>query len=103
MGRWVDVAAADALPAGEAMRVDAGGWPVALVHCDGGLRAVENTCPHMGGPMGEGYVDGTTLICPWHAWRFDATTGCALANPQVRLHTYPVRVERGRIQVEVPD
>ena len=57
----------------------------------------------MGGPLGEGYLDGTTLLCPWHAWRFDVTTGCALVNAAVRVRTFPVRVTEGRIEVDVPE
>lgn len=100
---WVAVADAAACPPGECRRVEAAGWPIALANVDGAFHAIENTCPHMGGPLGDGYLDGTTLLCPWHAWRFDVTSGCALVNAAVRVRTFPVRVDAGRIEVEIPE
>jgi nitrite reductase/ring-hydroxylating ferredoxin subunit len=99
---WIAVAAVAECPPGECRRVEAAGWPMAVVNVGGTFHAIDDTCPHMGGPLGDGYLDGTTLLCPWHAWRFDVTTGAALVNPSVRVRTYPVRVAGDRIEVEVP-
>jgi nitrite reductase (NADH) small subunit len=99
---WIDVAEAAELPPGTAMQAEAGGWSVALANVDGQLHAIENTCPHMGGPLGRGELQGEVLLCPWHAWRFDVRTGCALANPDVKVYRFNVKVEAHRLWVEVP-
>ena len=60
------------------------------------VYAVQAECPHSGGPLADGLVGGTTLICPLHAWKFDLSTGEALFG-DCGLKTYPVRVdESGR-------
>lgn len=100
---WIELGPVAACPPGECRRATAAGWALALANVGGTFHAIENTCPHMGGPLGEGYLDGTTLLCPWHAWRFDVTTGCALVNPNVRVRTFPVRVADGRVEVDVPE
>ena len=48
---------------------------VALFNVDGRFHAVSNRCPHRGGPLGQGFVDGAEVSCPWHNWTFDVTTG----------------------------
>ena len=103
MGRWIPVAAADALVPGEAMSARAGDRSVAVVNVAGRLFALEDICPHMGAPLGSGVVDGACLVCPWHAWRFDPATGNAVFQKRVTVPTYPVRVQDGRIEVEIPE
>lgn len=51
------------------------GTEVALFNLDGEIFALENICPHMGGPLGDGDVDGETVTCPWHGWQFDIKNG----------------------------
>lgn len=101
--RWIDVAAPADCPPGRALTVAAGDWSVALSNVDGRFHAIENTCPHMGGPLGRGELQGEVLLCPWHAWRFDVRTGCAVANPDVRVYRFAVKLDHGRIWVEVPE
>ncbi len=97
----IKVANAADVPVGEARVVDASGKPIALVNADGTLYAVDNTCLHRGGPLGEGELDGLTLTCPWHGWRWNVKTGANLNNPGVRLNCYPVTVEDGAVYVDV--
>ncbi|MHC5018541.1 MAG: Rieske (2Fe-2S) protein [Planctomycetota bacterium] len=99
---WVDVAAPTDVPPGTAITVQANGWAIALSNVDGRWFAIENTCPHMGGPLGRGELQGEVLLCPWHAWRFDVRTGCAVANPQVQVLRFNVKIADGRCWVEVP-
>jgi len=77
---WHRVADADQLPEGRVTTVTAGRKTLALVHFDGRYAAMDNRCPHQGGPLGEGSiekgVDGQCwLRCPWHGWDFDPLTG----------------------------
>jgi len=97
----IKVAAVGDMAAGEAKVVEAGGKSLALFNVDGAWYAVDNTCPHRGGPLGEGDLDGRVVTCPWHAWRWDVTTGANVNNPAVRVACFPVAVENGAVYVEV--
>jgi nitrite reductase/ring-hydroxylating ferredoxin subunit len=73
------------------------GTRVALFNCDGVYYAIRNTCPHMGGELGEGLLQGDIVTCPWHGWRFNVKTG---RNPEadvVGVRTFEVRVEGDEI------
>jgi nitrite reductase (NADH) small subunit len=63
--------------------------------------AIDDTCPHAGGSLSEGLVDGDLVICPLHAWGFETETGACLDDPHCSVNAYPVRVEDGRIEVLV--
>jgi nitrite reductase (NADH) small subunit len=67
---------------------------------DGRLFASDNVCPHRGGPLADGIVGASKVICPLHAWKFDLETGRCLGE-EVTIRTYPVREVDGRIVVEL--
>ena len=102
MSRRVFVAQAADVPVGEGRVVDAEGKALALFNVDGAFCALENACAHRGGPLGEGELEGTTVVCPWHAWRWDVKTGANINNPAVRMPCFPVSVDGGRVFVELP-
>ena len=89
------------LPPGECREVSVEGRPVALYNVGGTVYATSNTCIHRGGPLGQGTLDGTAVLCPWHAWSWDVATGENTANPELKIPTYPVRVEEGQVLVQV--
>ena len=66
------------------------------------VLAYENVCPHAGGPLGEGALHGSTLVCPWHAWEFDCRTGACDLDPSVGVAAYEVKVENGEILILLP-
>jgi nitrite reductase/ring-hydroxylating ferredoxin subunit len=101
MGRVVVGKVQDVTP-GQGKVVEAGDKTLAVFNVDGRLYAIDNTCPHRGGPLGDGDLDGTLVTCPWHAWRWDVTTGANANNPAVRVDCYPVTVEGTDLVVEVP-
>ena len=77
---WHKVAEADELPDGRVTTITAGTRTLALVHFDGRYAAMDNRCPHQGGPLGEGSIEKGIagqcwLRCPWHGWDFDPLTG----------------------------
>jgi nitrite reductase (NADH) small subunit len=72
---------------------------VALVRVEGRLHALQEACPHRGGPLSEGDQDGCLLYCPLHAWAFDVRTGSSPTNPGARVRIYEVRVIGDEIQV----
>jgi nitrite reductase/ring-hydroxylating ferredoxin subunit len=72
---WIRVAPADRLPPGRSVRLDVDGWRIALFHTPDGFHAVDDDCPHMGASLSEGRVEDGAVVCPWHAWRYELTTG----------------------------
>jgi nitrite reductase/ring-hydroxylating ferredoxin subunit len=98
----VKVADQAEVPAGEGRVVDAAGKTIALFNVDGSFYAIDNTCAHRGGPLGEGDLEGHIVTCPWHAWRWDVTTGANANNPGVKVGCFPVTVENGQVFVELP-
>ena len=75
MAKRVNVAAVADVPDGEGRVVEAGEHTLAVFNVKGRFFAIDNRCVHRGGPLGEGPVDDHTVMCPWHGWRFDVTTG----------------------------
>ena len=93
MAEFVKVCKKGDVPAGSGKTVDVNSKAVALFNVDGNFHAVDNTCLHRGGPLGEGELDGKTITCPWHGWRYDVTTGANEMNPAIAVAKYQVRVE----------
>ena len=62
----------------------------AVFPIDGGFRVTDAECPHNRGPLAEGRIDGRTVVCPSHWYRFDLDSGICLTSPQHRLAVYPV-------------
>ena len=100
---FIAIAKIDQLSAGQPHPIHAAGKDLVLCQVGGELYVVEGVCPHLGGPLGHGTLDGRMLICPWHAWEFDCTTGEHDRNPALRVATYPVAVSEGEVLVDLPD
>ena len=101
MAEFVKVASKSELSPGQCKVADADGKTVALCNVNGVFHAVDNTCIHQGGPLGEGSMDGSTITCPWHAWQYDVTTGKNTGNPAMGVTSYPVKVEGEDVLVEI--
>lgn len=100
---WVAAAkAADVAPE-SARVVRAGGRELALVRTAEGFFAIDNACPHSGGALGEGVVQGSTVTCPLHGWRFDCKSGRCLTEKRPPQARYPVRLEGDQVLIELPD
>ncbi len=98
---FVKVAEEVSVKAGEGRVVDAGSREVAIFNVGGEFYCIDNMCPHAEGPLGEGYVDGAEVTCPWHAWQFNVKTGEMAYNPQICVATFPCKVENGDVLVDV--
>ena len=101
---WIRVAAADQIPAREGRVVQLGGHEVAVFNLGGRFLAVQNRCPHRGGPLADGIVSGHSVVCPLHAWKLNLETGVAerpAGQTQCR-ERYPVRLDGGIIVVGIP-
>jgi thiamine pyrophosphate-dependent acetolactate synthase large subunit-like protein/nitrite reductase/ring-hydroxylating ferredoxin subunit len=102
---WYRVADLDALQEGRVKTVGAGTVSMALTHIDGQYTAMDNRCPHQGGPLGEGSIergedDQCWLRCPWHGWDFDPKTGRPPGGHEDSGQTlYPLEVRDDGIYV----
>ncbi|HEX5135565.1 MAG TPA: Rieske 2Fe-2S domain-containing protein [Planctomycetota bacterium] len=99
MAAYRAICRVDELRPGAGRLVEIDGKAIALFNVGGAFHAIEDTCLHAGGPLHEGTLEGTTVTCPWHAWRFDVATGSCELNPMVSLACYPVRVRDGMIEL----
>lgn len=101
MGQFVSVAKLSELRDGECRVVVAANQEIALFNVAGRVCAVTNVCPHRGGPIGDGVLDGRVVACPWHGWEFDVTTGKMPVNANIGIQTFPVRVDGDTVDVDV--
>jgi nitrite reductase/ring-hydroxylating ferredoxin subunit len=98
----IPVARADEIPEGERKIVQVDGISIGIFHHNGGWYALHNSCLHRGGPVCTGPLNGEVLECPWHGFQYNVTTGQLLADPRSKLDTFPVVVENGEVQLEIP-
>jgi nitrite reductase (NADH) small subunit len=101
MPEFVKVANLSDLAPGSAKVVEADGKTIALFNVDGAVYAIDNTCLHRGGPLGEGFLEGDVVACPWHMWEYNVRTGEKVDEPSLKVATYPVQVEGNDIKVSV--
>ena len=100
--RWTPVTDAANIPQREGRAVTVGDTEIAIFHLQDRYLTIENKCPHKGGPLCDGIVSGTTVVCPLHGQRFDLETGMpVLASQPACLAIYPTRVESGIILVDI--
>jgi nitrite reductase (NADH) small subunit len=83
------------------MEANAEGRAVCLANVNGELCAVDNVCPHRHGPLGQGWVEGGSIVCPWHSWTFSLKTGEAEFPVHARVVVFPVRVQGDDVLIEV--
>jgi nitrite reductase/ring-hydroxylating ferredoxin subunit len=99
MGR-VKVLELAGLPKGEAALAVVNGQDVALFRRGEEIFAIGNTCPHQGGNLCDGRIEGDIVICPLHGWEFDLRSGVCMTVPGESVPRYDVTVEDGAILLE---
>ena len=101
MSDYVKVANKNDLPSGQAISTEVAGQPIALINCNGEFFALDNVCPHRGGPIGEGYVDcnNLTVQCPWHGWTFGLVNGVSPVNAMAKVQKFDTMVEGDEVKV----
>ena len=97
--RWYRVAELDELPEGRVKTVVAGSRSLALTHVDGEYGALDNHCPHQGGPLGEGSIEGGLLRCPWHGYDYCPLTGDSPGGFGDSVPTHPIDLREDGIYV----
>lgn len=100
---WHKAVDAGDLDEGEVTTCPVGLKTVALTRLDGRYGAIDNRCPHQGGPLGQGTLENDKIRCPWHGFDFDPFTGEAAGGPDFNVRTYPVDVRADGVYVGVPE
>jgi len=99
---WIDIGSADELARTPLKSCKAGNIAIAISFRDGQFGAVSNVCNHVGGPLGDGRLDGDYITCPWHGWKFHCRSGVGEPGfEEDRVPAFPVKVEHGRVLVNV--
>ena len=99
MHDFVMVARLAELPDNGGLEVRVAGRTIGLFKSEGEVFAIDNECPHRGGPLHEGLLEGCEVVCPWHGWTFHLKTGECTFVQGIRVAGYPVRVEDGKVLV----
>jgi nitrite reductase/ring-hydroxylating ferredoxin subunit len=102
MPRFVKLATLAEIPPGSAKEIEFEGRVYALFNTAGVISAIDGICPHQGGPLAEGMVEGTTVTCPWHGWQIDVRSGKTPLGPKVTQTVYEVKIEDQDVLVSVP-
>jgi len=98
---WIDIGALSDIPAQGARVVKTAQGCVAVFRtAEDRVFAIDDACPHKGGPLSEGIVHGNSVTCPLHAWVFSLETGMAQGVDEGLVQSYPARVEAGRILLD---
>ena len=102
MSKMVKVAQTDELSPGSGKVVEADGRSFALFNVEGTFYAIDNTCTHRGGPLGEGELNGENVTCPWHGANFNVKTGAVTGPPAgTGVRSFVVKVEGSDVLVEL--
>ncbi|HEX3548907.1 MAG TPA: nitrite reductase small subunit NirD [Candidatus Elarobacter sp.] len=96
---FVTVARVDEVAPGTAKAVVVGDREIALFNVGGTFYALDNTCPHQGGPLADGWIEGTQVTCPWHAWTFKLADGKMTLGDYACVDVYDVRVGEGVVRI----
>jgi nitrite reductase (NADH) small subunit len=101
---WFRIAYCSDIPAREGRAVHIGDREIAIFNLGGRFLAVDNRCLHRGGPLADGIVSGTEVVCPLHAWKFDLETGKGVSAPSRGscVQTFATRVEDGIVLLGLP-
>ncbi|MGA7402733.1 MAG: Rieske (2Fe-2S) protein [Candidatus Sulfotelmatobacter sp.] len=102
MANFTKVTAEAELPlADEAKEFPCDARTICVANVNGTYSAMDNTCPHRGGPLGQGMIEGNKVVCPWHGWAWDTKTGVAAQDPNMKVALYPLKIEGGDVLIEI--
>lgn len=99
MSEFVKLCDAEEVGENEMKRYEHAGLYVAVINSGGQFFVVEDSCPHAGAPMSQGYLEGHNLTCCWHAWTFDIRNGACDMIPSVTLPRFEAEVRGGELWV----
>lgn len=99
MSQFIPVAKIADVAPGTGKTVVVNDREIALFNVDGRFYAIDNTCPHQGGPLSEGWIEGDQVTCPWHAWTFKMADGKMTLGDYACVDPFDVRIEGDVVSV----
>jgi nitrite reductase (NADH) small subunit/3-phenylpropionate/trans-cinnamate dioxygenase ferredoxin subunit len=99
---FVRVAFTHEIPSGTGRSVEVEGIWIAVFNVEGKFYAVDNSCPHAGGPLGEGKLCEGVIECPWHGWKFSVISGERVGNPNFQVACCEVHVDGNEVWIAIP-
>jgi len=99
MSNWIRIAAVSDCPPGTGRELVVEDRMVALFNVGGEFHALDGVCPHQGGPLGQGELQGCIITCPWHGWQFDVSSGQHQTSPSLIHPRFPVQVTNDEVFV----
>jgi nitrite reductase/ring-hydroxylating ferredoxin subunit len=93
MPEFIKAAKTSEIQPGSGKVVSVNGKDLALFNLNGTFYCIDNACVHRGGPLGDGFIQESTVVCPWHGWQYEITSGQCKTNPPAKLACYQVKVE----------
>lgn len=103
MSRWIPIAAAVDCPPGDSLELVSEGRIVAIYNVDGEIFALDGVCPHQGGPLGQGQLDGCIVTCPWHGWQFDVRDGQHQISATMQQPGFATKIVDGQIMIQMDE
>ncbi|HSZ17678.1 MAG TPA: Rieske (2Fe-2S) protein [Terracidiphilus sp.] len=102
MSDFVRICAQNELPsAGNVREFTAAGRALCVANVNGSICVLDGTCPHEGGPLGEGTIEDGRIVCPWHGYAFDPRTGVAQDDPDLRAQVFEAKVENSELRAKL--
>jgi len=101
MSEWIKVLNKSDVPSNGGTIATVGDKQIAVFAISDTYYAIDNTCPHRGGPLGEGELEGSIVTCPWHGWQFDITTGKSPINPAACVQQFQTKVEGDDLLIKI--
>lgn len=102
MSNLVRICAQSELPAVNQVReVVANGRALCIANVNGSISVLDGTCPHEGGPLGEGTIEEGRVVCPWHGFSFNVQTGATSDDPDLRVEVLEAKIEDGELRAKL--
>src|SRR5271166_2594773 len=102
MAQFVRICSVSELPAeGEVAEFTVSGRSLCVAKIGGTVAVLDGTCPHEGGPLGEGIIEEGRVVCPWHAYAYDLLTGATEQNPELKVEVLEATVTDGELRVKL--
>ena len=102
MEGWTVLVSDAELSDGDVIEAMVGDRALAVARVGEEVYALDNVCPHAGGPLGDGTLDGCELTCPWHGWQYDVESGQNCLTESICQTSWPVEIENGHVTIELP-
>ena len=91
------IAKIDEIPLNGSKLVMVNNQPIAIFNLDGRIMAWDNRCPHRGASLADSHITKNVIQCKFHLWEFDTKLECSVANPAIKIKSYPIELKDGYI------